>query len=1084
MKKKLFAVIALAFILTAVTVTACGKDKADFTIVPETDRIDAVELGQDFVIPAVKVFNLKDADVTEDAVILVTVTDPDGDELYVDENKVSPVKLGTHTIVYTLYGREDITKTLTFETKDTTAPQIVSLQNFESDVFAGDKCYLPIIAATDFSGVKSKDIKVYYKDSDEQPEVVGEGSGRYFTATSLDGYTLEITVTDEAGNSGVEKYDIRVTEKWTPATDEAAGLVDYQLATFDRDEYIDNVKAYGEGPTCDFELKTTDIPAADSVTGYGSTDGKVLSLTPAETRERCYVRIWLPRPIRRADFGSMLFKVYANEGIEKIWLQNDRNGEPEGGWDGAESEAEGSFVFNRWSVLEVAQYRFWEKKYAEDDLIEYLDIAVWYSVNPEIDPILYIDEIFTDTADIQFVDTELAENVIMDFDEYNKGGDGTGAGVENRKYESTIKVVSGENKGNLRYNRAFLSADDPEVTEGITGSASGGVLKLRPVVSETEGFLMFPTEVQYDPSYMVSIKLMVKKAAAPVNIRGYKDTNAYHRITFSEDKLNVWYEELFPMSVFAQDVTAGDNTLKGFLFYIAGVAGTDQTVYIDEIKLVEPIKHTVTDFKDGSEFEVIPEQTANNKLSAQFVSGSEAGLYNDGALKITYDPARFPNAAQAGATVTFAQPIPNTDLANLKLDIATDGQINFMRMFLMSGGVKGELLTGCNAGWGVVPAGYMTLSATTDAQLLKDSAQEITGLYIEVYPGETRIVDDTTDPVTTERVPVNVYLDALRKNEQSSVRTVTIDFDDENEYTARENDKLTVEKLTGDGEGYTNGALKVTYTEDTSVTIDFAEPLTKADLQQLRIYIKTSAQLNFLQGYLLFGDGDAAGDNMDPIIKWAPTQAGEFILKADNDARLGIIGEPESVGTVDALTLRICPGGAPVECIIDKIEYDMPFTGSEVVTEFGEDSAELTEPDTISCEQTAEGYKITYEEMGEAMMQNVDILFNEATDPDEIVAFGVTLNYGNRTTYLNAYLLLDEGNGEYSVCDYSINGGGWGVIKDTTVTLTATTDLELGRQHGKNIVGIRLVTQANNDEEGKTNTTITLTNAFYGVMAE
>ena len=80
--------------------------------------------------------------------------------------------------------------------------------------------------------------------------------------------------------------------------------------------------------------------------------------------------------------------------------------------------------------------------------------------------------------------------------------------------------------------------------------------------------------------------------------------------------------------------------------------------------------------------------------------------------------------------------------------------------------------------------------------------------------------------------------------------------------------------------------------------------------------------------------------------------------------------------------------------------------------------------------------------------------------------------------------MLDEGNGEYSVCDYSINGGGWGVIKDTTVTLTATTDLELGRQHGKNIVGIRLVTQANNDEEGKTNTTITLTNAFYGVMAE
>ena len=1235
MRKKFVSIFFASILLVMAFVGVGCAEKPDFTIVPEVKKIEDVELGEPFKIPAVKVLNKRGDDVTADAVVIPSVLDPNGEDMSMDEDVVVPKIAGTYNLEYVLYGREDITATLKFKTKDTQAPSITTMQRFENDVFLGDKCYLPVVGANDYLDVAEKKVEVFNADGVTSPEVHGEGTGRYFIADSKEGYVIRVTLKDSAGNTETKNFKVRVTEKWAPKISES-GLVDYQLATFDRPEYLNNVKAYGEGPTCNFELKTTGIPAADAESGYGSEDGKVLSITPADKRERSFVRIWLPNPIRRADFGSVAMKVYANEAVASLWIQNGRSDEPEGSWDGSAEPSVGGYEFGKWAVLETSQYRFWEKKYADNDLIEYLDLAVWFAEESTVDPILYIDEIFYDMKTTNFIDSTLEKDVIMDFDDYNLGKDGTGAGVAERGYEDTIKIVYGEGKGNLRYDRYFLSADDPEITENVKGTAKGGVLKLRPKNSETEAFLMFPTEVSYDPSYMISIRLMVKKATAAVNLRGYGADNAYHQISFSADKLNEWYEVKVPMTIFAQDAAANNNVLKGMLFYIAGVAGTDQIVYIDEIRLVEPVKTVVTDFKNPTDFDVVIPELYNNKVAVTHVSGSQADQYSDGAIKLTFDPAKMYNA-QAGVYLNFAAPIVKTDLQNLIVRLYLGGNGAFLRVYLMSGKTQGALLNGCNADWATVSKGQITLRAETNEQLLKDIEGDITGLFIEFYPND-QTTDNSVDPPVVTENPVDVFVDGILINEQilgmninkiefnnageytaetaqgvtgetltgsgdgyadgaykavfsqdatlkirftkpiskenvqlfalyiktdaqinflqgyllfgdgsqqgdnldplinwtptqagnfvvkadndarlgkhasqsdygdicgialhiapgaspvnvtidkvewSSLCTI-IDFNDASAYSAETAEGVTGEVLTGSGDGYVNGAYKATFTKDATLNICFAKPLRKDVLSLLQMRFKTDAQINFLQGYLLFGDGSQQGDNLDPFIEWKPTQAGNFVLKADNDARLGKHASQSGYGDICGIALRIVPGDSPVGVTIDCVEADAVLEEAKAACEFAAaEDASAKEPIVITGSQAANGYVVSYERMGETTVQRVDILL-EATkyvDASSVVSFGITLELDGKTNYLNAYLLFEktDADGNHVIGD-PLNAGGWGEIGNKTVKLAGSSAAQLGTHESQSdygkIVGIRIEMQ--HQQSLKTN--LTFTELFY-----
>lgn len=733
----------------------CGNDenssgKAKYRI--ELASGDAtVEVGSYYTIPVAMVFDASETNVTEEVELIVSALDPKGDDAFIDEttNHMNIDMIGEYKVTFEILD-EDIEKSVTVTGVDTQAPVITGTQNFKSDVFKGETVTLPKLITEDASGIDTSKTKFeVYEGNSTTPMEIRDGE---WEATSLEGYTIKCYVTDKSGISATRELKIRVTEKWL----DADHLKGRELATFGDEKYLSNVKGFGEKPSCDFSLAVSGLPAANADNGYGSSDGKALKVTLKEgaKRERSWFRVWLPRPFKRTEVASLACKIWSNATIDQLWIYNSDLTPPdaEAGWDASSTIGEGNIEFGRWSVLETPQWRLWEDTYQDKD-IEYLDFAVWYSSGATETPVLYLDEIFYDTFDTQFKDTTVVnDKVAFDFDEVNTAADGRGNPTGERKYEDTVKFRGNILTGCRRMNRWFVDADD--ATEGLpaqSDKASGKVLKMSSILNGTACFLMFPTDIAYNPLGIMSMNIFVNEANFEIVLRGYAETNTGFKIEKNTLKAGEWNTVEFPMSIFSNDVSKASPNLKGMYLSLEDAERTHKPVYIDNIVVTDkekdpPADVNLYDFSTAPAAGSIVNLTKNGTTTTttcEVVSGDKVPAgFTGGALKCVAN--KETGDIGCGFYLYFAEGISREAFTKLTIKIKTDDKTNFMNAAAILSPKDAEtVLTGDNAIgnkiWADADPGEYTFTMSGNNHFTAGGAlqDKVYGVYIDVRASYT-----------------------------------------------------------------------------------------------------------------------------------------------------------------------------------------------------------------------------------------------------------------------------------------------------------------------------------------------------------
>ena len=211
---------------------------------------------------------------------------------------------------------------------------------------------------------------------------------------------------------------------------------------------------------------------------------------------------------------------------------------------------------------------------------------------------LYIDEIYFTPE--KFVDTEIDDNVIADFDEngylynvfQNVYCDPTTTRAE-RVAGTEFSIVSGKNVPAAN----SASAKSPNL------APSGNVLKAVTTANKGGMTFMFPEAINLDEISRITFRMYLDTESSYLstmvigffNGNGYDGGNNYWTYADSHYKVKEWFEIDFETNYLKTYATSG-NTVSGFYIYLASNLGWDtpvgHTVYFDEIRVTPSNEHS------------------------------------------------------------------------------------------------------------------------------------------------------------------------------------------------------------------------------------------------------------------------------------------------------------------------------------------------------------------------------------------------------------------------------------------------------------------------------------------------------------
>lgn len=205
-KRGITVAILCLSLLAAISfaMVGCGGEKLKITRFELAETVKA-SIGKEFTLPAAVVEDSNGNRIFP----TIAVTDPSGDAVNVENNKIFIAEIGTYEAVYTaLYGEGlSESKTLKIEAEDNGVPDI-SVEGNRYAIFALiGKVTLPKITVTDDSGIRIvptvavKRGETAYDYSAEDNSFVADAAGRY---------DVTVTATDSAGNSDSKTIVVNV----------------------------------------------------------------------------------------------------------------------------------------------------------------------------------------------------------------------------------------------------------------------------------------------------------------------------------------------------------------------------------------------------------------------------------------------------------------------------------------------------------------------------------------------------------------------------------------------------------------------------------------------------------------------------------------------------------------------------------------------------------------------------------------------------------------------------------------------------------------------------------------------------------
>ena len=642
MKRLFLVLLSSLFTLVLTLAVACSggsavsvyNAKGELVFDSKTTSV-TVEYGATYALPSN--VQLDGEKVTLDG---LKMYDGEGNECKLSYGSYQFMKTGDYEVHYTV-GEETFVFTVTCA--DTVYPEI-AMHAATLYGIVGERVVLPNFTAEDLAGIDRATERFTVTDPDGNETAVADD--RSFLIEKVGDYTVTYTIADNNGNVSSKAFTVTGIARYRDETRAESVIYSFNYA-----DYLNLTMDVPEQVDAKHEIVASGYPTIENE----AADNKVLKITSEATFDDVYTQFLLHENLLASTGHRIVVRFAVSTDTDYVKLFKDRSSLTDRGLVAQRF----GLKANVWYDLEINPISFGYN-------VEFKDFVLMFRDKGET--ALYIDEIYF--TPIEFEDTQLAEDVIADFDEtgylaniyQNVFGDPTTTRNE-RVDGSTFSIVS----------EAELPAANGADTHTPSLAPSGGALKVETAFNRGGVTFMFPQPVDLNEIVSLTFRIRIEKNPEAVvigffNGLGYDGgNNRWLEAAKSGYFDGEWYELDFSAE-HLKTYTANDEISGFYLYTIArGYPATHgHTVYIDEISVVrrnavsEQTERTFASFSSESAL-------ANVKQNGKY--NSSAFAYAEEAYDATGVLAVEPQVSGDGASYYFDKTYkPNVnDLMLIKL---------------------------------------------------------------------------------------------------------------------------------------------------------------------------------------------------------------------------------------------------------------------------------------------------------------------------------------------------------------------------------------------------------------------------------
>ena len=643
-------------------------------------------------------------------------------------------QIGDYTVKYSTAEHSAEYKILC---RDTVAPEI-KIVGVTTNGSVGDLIRLPVFSYSDAAGVEKSNVSVEILSP---LGVAVMPQGDYLLLETAGTYTVTLVVKDNNGLETRETISIEALPIYVDEDREEAVLY-----SFDKPEYIGLVTSFNGDSTISREIVTEGYPALDSE----GADNGVLKISSTKSFGDVYTRFMYHEEVF-ANTGYRIkirFAVTTDTDYVKVFrnYKNLSNSEIVGQYFGAKA--------NTWYELEINPLEFGYHAEVKDFAVLFRDSG---------DTVLYIDEIYF--TPIAFVDAQLAENTIADFDE-----DGYMYNVYDNLF---IDPTTGGGKRVPGSEFSLVTANEAPAANGASTKAPGlGMDGKALMIRSTDKWMgmnfMFPEKINVKDVIRLSIRTYLPIRSVAIVVGFFNESGYDMKSRFWCESLprGEWFDWTFPGEALTSFTNTGE--ISGFFmqFKLAenqseAIAYIDQMYYVPKNETSEQSGLQIATFESEKSLCNVSQNTSKGTSN---IGWEEAAFGKEGLLKVQS------NVSADGFTYYFDEPVTITEgCFNISAYLPTGNTVRQLSVYaVISSALNRSSILICKFDAKLFKANkFFTLQVVAEDVLNAVSSGKLLGLMLQIetlsvsannilYIDEIRLEDISTDEDAPEIVGLSV----------------------------------------------------------------------------------------------------------------------------------------------------------------------------------------------------------------------------------------------------------------------------------------------------------------------------------------
>ncbi len=623
-------------------------------------------------------------------------------ELYNEDGEALRLSYGSYTFksegVYTVkYSAEEKIAEYKIICKDSILPE-VKIISAEYTGSVGASIALPKFTYSDIAGVEKENVYIEIVSPSGKTE---QAQGTELLLEEAGTYAVTIVVKD---NNGLIKRETIEVEALPIYVDETKS--DNVLYSFDNEDYIGLVTTFNGDSSITREIVTEGYPVLNNE----AEDNGVLKISSTKSFGNVYTRFLLHEEVpANSGYRIMIrFALSTDTDYVKVFrnYKNLENSEIIGQCLGVKA--------NTWYEMEINPLDY-------GLYVNFRDFALLYRDSG--DTVMYIDEIYF--TDMPFADTQIAENVVADFDE---------DGYLYYVYDNIFKDPTTDHGKRVPGSEfSLVGATEAPAINGSDAKApnlgmSGKALKMV-VFDKYMGLnYFFPEKINVKDTISLTLRSYIEKRPNSIiigcfNEKGYDVGQTLYYSTSLV--IGEWFDWVIPGEVLKQFTTTEEISGIYLQFTFANSAVMQNTMYIDKIFTVdqnatsEQSNEAIAIFEDDNSLANVGQNVTKTTATISWVENMNG---KDGILSIKS------NVSNDGFSYYFDEPVTmKTGALNIISYLPKDNTVKTISVYGIVDGRDDVLVATFDKSY-FSSNGFVALSVLAQDVLAKNSVGILYGL--------------------------------------------------------------------------------------------------------------------------------------------------------------------------------------------------------------------------------------------------------------------------------------------------------------------------------------------------------------------